>query len=164
MKRNAIKTACNLYINHIPYFFKNELRERMVLDNSSSLSRQEYTRTTVIEEIANENGYKKELYHSSEVRYDCEGVQAILWRFVNCIMEKREIFIEYYRSDWKWVAHCIRSPSVMFLDYYFYPIVLNAEGTCDKPIYFRVDRIKHITEYCKKFTQYGSAGVRRGFT
>ena len=95
---------------------------------------------------------RKELYHYPEVKHDCESVQAVLWQLVNCITEKREISIEYYRSDRKWVSHRIRPASVMFSDYYFYLIVFNTEGTLDKPLYFRVDRIKYITEHRKKFT------------
>lgn len=95
---------------------------------------------------------RKELYHYPEVKHDCESVQAVLWQLVNCIAEKREISIEYYRSDRKWVTHRIRPASVMFSDYYFYLIAFNTEGTLDKPLYFRVDRIKHITEHRKKFT------------
>ena len=95
---------------------------------------------------------RKELYHYTEVKHDCESVQAVLWQLVNCITEKREISIEYYRSDRKWVTHRIRPASVMFSDYYFYLIAFNTEGTLDKPLYFRVDRIKYITEHRKKFT------------
>jgi predicted DNA-binding transcriptional regulator YafY len=39
---------------------------------------------------------RKELYHYSEVKHDCESVQDTLWRLVNCIKERREISIEYY--------------------------------------------------------------------
>lgn len=95
---------------------------------------------------------RRELFHYSEVKHDCESVQAVLWQLVNCITEKREISIEYYRSDRKWVTHRIRPASVMFSDYYFYLIAFNTEGTLDKPLYFRVDRIKYITEHRKKFT------------
>ena len=40
----------------------------------------------------------------------------------------------------------------MFTDYYFYLIAFNTKGTLDKPLYFRIDRIKYITEHRKKFT------------
>ena len=40
----------------------------------------------------------------------------------------------------------------MFTDYYFYLIAFNTEGDPDKPLYFRVDRIKHITEHRQHFT------------
>lgn len=74
---------------------------------------------------------RKELYHYPEVKHDCGSVQAVLWQLVNCITEKREISIEYYRSDRKWVSHRIRPASVMFSDYYFYLIAFNTEGTLD---------------------------------
>lgn len=95
---------------------------------------------------------RKELYHYSEVKHDCESVQATLWQLVNCINDKREISIEYYRMDRKWVTHRIRPASVMFADYYFYLIAFKTDGDTDKPFYFRVDRIKQITEHRKKFT------------
>lgn len=95
---------------------------------------------------------RKELYHYPEVKHDCESVQAMLWQLVTCITEKREISIEYYRADRKRVTHRIRPATVMFTDYYFYLIAFNTEGTLDKPLYFRIDRIKYITEHRKKFT------------
>lgn len=95
---------------------------------------------------------RKELYHYPEIKHDCESVQDVLWQLINCITEKREISIEYYRADKKLVEHRIRPVSVMFTDNYFYLIAFNTEGTLDKPLYFRVDRIKHITEHRKKFT------------
>ena len=95
---------------------------------------------------------RKELYHYTEVKHDCESVQTTLWQLINCITDKREISIEYYRADRKWVTHRIRPASVMFTDYYFYLIAFNTEGTLDKPLYFRIDRIKYITEHRKKFT------------
>ena len=95
---------------------------------------------------------RKELYHYSEIKHDCESVQDVLWQLINCITEKREISIEYYRTDRKWGTHRIRPASVMFSDYYFYLIAFNTEGTLDKPLYFRVDRIKYITVHRTKFT------------
>lgn len=95
---------------------------------------------------------RKELYHYPEVKHDCESVQTTLWQLINYITDKREISVEYYRADRKWVTHHIRPASVMFTDYYFYLIAFNTEGTLDKPLYFRVDRIKYITEHRKKFT------------
>ena len=66
--------------------------------------------------------------------------------------EKREITIEYYRVDRAWKTHRIRPASVMFTDNFFYLIAFNTEGDPDKPLYFRVDRIKYITEHRKKFS------------
>ena len=95
---------------------------------------------------------RKELYHYPEVKHDCESVQEMLWQIVNCISEGREISIEYYRMDRKWVTHRMRPVTVMFQDNYFYLIAFMAKDHAEKPYYFRVDRIKHVTEHRKKFT------------
>lgn len=94
---------------------------------------------------------RKELYHYPEVKHDCESVQSVLWQLINCMADKREISIEYYRADRKWVTHRLRPAAVMFSEFYFYLIAFSTEGTLDKPLYFRVDRIKHLTEHRKKF-------------
>ena len=92
---------------------------------------------------------RKELYHSAEVKHDCESVQETLWKLVGCIAEKREITIEYYRMDRACKTHRIRPASVMFTDYYFYLIAFLAgeDEERDKPLYFRADRIKRIVEH-----------------
>ena len=95
---------------------------------------------------------RKELYHYTEIRHDCVSVQKALWKLALCITDKREITIEYYRADRAWKTHRIRPASVMFTDNFFYLIAFNTEGTLDKPLYFRVDRIKYITEHRKHFT------------
>lgn len=46
---------------------------------------------------------RKELYHYPEVSHDCKSVQDNLWKIVNCITESKEISVEYYRMDRKWV-------------------------------------------------------------
>lgn len=94
---------------------------------------------------------RKELYHYPEVKHDCESVQDSLWQLVNCIADRQEISIDYYRMDRKWVTHRLRPASVMFTDYYFYLIAFMAEGNTEKPYYFRVDRIRQITVHRKKF-------------
>lgn len=104
----------------------------------------------------------KELYYYPEVKHDCESVQETLWQLINCITDKREISIEYYRMDRKWVTHRLRPASVMFTDYYFYLIAFNPESTVDKPLYFRVDRIKYITEHRKKFTSIETPNFNEG--
>ena len=89
---------------------------------------------------------RKELYHYHEVKHDCESVQDTLWQLMNCIRDKREITVEYYRMDRACVTHRLRPASVMFTDYYFYLIAFKTEDDSLTPLYFRVDRIKHITE------------------
>lgn len=108
--------------------------------------------TTVTDRPVLNDLIKKELYHYSEVKHDCNSVQETLWKLAKCITEKREITIEYYRADRAWKTHRLRPASVMFTDNYFYLIAFNTEGTPDKPLYFRVDRIKYITEHRKLFT------------
>lgn len=105
---------------------------------------------------------RKELYHYPEVKHDCESVQAVLWQLINCITDKRDISIEYYRSDRKWVTHRLRPASVMFNDFYFYLIAFSTEDDFDKPLYFRVDRIKYITEHRKKFTDLDAPDFDEG--
>ena len=92
---------------------------------------------------------RKELYHYPEVKHDCESVQDNLWQLMNCITEKREISIDYYKMDRNFVTHRLYPLSVMFTDYYFYLIACKTDGDIHKPLYFRVDRIKHITEHRK---------------
>lgn len=105
---------------------------------------------------------RKEIYHYSEVRHDCESVEDNLWQLVNCINEKREISIEYYRMDRAYVTHRLRPVSVMFTDYYFYLIAFKTDGDTEKPLYFRVDRIKRLTEHRKKFTFDEAPGFDEG--
>ena len=93
---------------------------------------------------------RKELYHYPEVKHDCESVQDTLWQLVNCITENREISIEYYRMDRKWVTHRLRPASVMFADHYFYLIAVDCERDAERVYYFRVDRIKEITVHRRK--------------
>ncbi len=95
---------------------------------------------------------RKELYHYPEVKHDCESVQDRLWQIINCITEKKEISIEYYRMDRKWVTHRLYPVSVMFTDYYFYLIAFYVDEKNEKPYYFRIDRIKQITVHRKKDT------------
>ena len=97
---------------------------------------------------------RKELYHYPEVKHDCESVEDRLWQIVNCITKHKEITIEYYRMDRRWKTHRVRPASVMFTDYYFYLIAFMADGNIEKPYYFRLDRIKSVTEHRKKFSTY----------
>ena len=105
---------------------------------------------------------RKELYHYPEVSHDCESVQDNLWKIVNCITEHKEISIEYYRMDRKWVTHRLRPATVMFTDYYFYLIAFLTEGKTEKPYYFRMDRIKQITIHRKAFEVSNMPGFDEG--
>ncbi len=94
---------------------------------------------------------RHELYHYPEIKHDCDSVQDNVWQIINCINAKKEISIEYYRMDRRWVTHRLRPASVMFTDYYFYLIAFSCDGNTEKPLYFRIDRIKHITVHRKRF-------------
>lgn len=37
---------------------------------------------------------RRELYHYTEVKHDCESVQEMLWKLINCISERKEIQAE----------------------------------------------------------------------
>lgn len=95
---------------------------------------------------------RKELYHYSEVKHDCDSVQDTLWQLVNCLNDRREISVDYYRMDRVYVTHRLRPASLMFTDHYFYLIAFKVDDEENRPFYFRVDRIKHITEHRKKFS------------
>ena len=87
-----------------------------------------------------------EMYHYPAVKHDCESVEDNLWQIINCIGNRREITIEYYKMDRSLVTHRIKPASVMFNDYYFYMIAFKTSNL-NTPVYFRVDRIKSITEH-----------------
>ena len=92
---------------------------------------------------------RKEIYHYPEINHDCESVEDMLWQLMNCITEKKEISIDYYKMDRSLVTHRLFPASLMFADYYFYLIAFKTEDI-HKPLYFRVDRIKQLTEHRKK--------------
>ena len=104
----------------------------------------------------------KELYHYTEVKHDCYSVQDMLWQLVNCIHEKKEISIDYYRTDRSFVTYRLRPASVMFADYYFYLIAFRTDGDMSTPLYFRVDRIKNITVHRKRFSAYDTPEFDEG--
>ncbi len=93
----------------------------------------------------------REIYHYAEVKHDCDSVQDMLWQLVTYIHEKREISIDYYRTDRSFVNHRLYPASVLFADYYFYLIAFDSRSDMTKALYFRVDRIKNITAHRKKF-------------
>lgn len=94
---------------------------------------------------------RKELYHYAEVKHECGSLQENLWKLVNCITERKEISIDYYRADRSFVTHRLRPASIMFADHYFYLIAFKTDDEKQTPLYFRIDRIKYITEHRKRF-------------
>ena len=105
---------------------------------------------------------QNELYYYSEVKHDCESVSDSVWQLAHCIQEKKEISIDYYRQDRTLVAHRLRPASLMFSDFYFYLIAFPVDGNLEKPLYFRVDRIRHITIHRKKNTLHSTPSFNEG--
>lgn len=105
---------------------------------------------------------RNELYYYTEVKHDCESVQDMLWQLAHCIRKQKEISIEYYRTDRTLVTHRLRPASVMFADYYFYFIAFPVYGDLEKPLYFRVDRIRHITIHRKNNTLHDAPSFNEG--
>ena len=94
---------------------------------------------------------RKELYQYAEVKHKCESVQDNLWKLVNCITEHKEISIDYHRLDKAFITYRLRPMSVMFTDHFFYLISCKIDDETQTPHYFRIDRIKNITEHREKF-------------
>lgn len=94
---------------------------------------------------------RKELYHYAEVKHDCESVQDTLWQLITCIRGQQELSIDYYRMDRSFVTHRLCPVSVLFMDHYFYLIAFRTDSDTQKPLYFRVDRIKYMTRHRKHF-------------
>lgn len=100
--------------------------------------------TSIGDRAVLENLIRKELFHYSEIHFDCTSLIDNIWTLTECIEKKRLISIEYYRMDRTLVSHRLCPASIMFSDYYFYLIAYMADGDtigCD-PTYFRIDRIK----------------------
>ena len=93
---------------------------------------------------------RKELYHYTEIKHDCDNVIDVLWKLVNILNNKREITIRYYRIDRTLMERRVQPVSLVFMEFYFYMIAYYP-GKYDEPRYFRVDRIKDITEHRKTF-------------
>ncbi|MCQ2363029.1 MAG: transcriptional regulator [Acidaminococcaceae bacterium] len=97
---------------------------------------------------------RKELYHYAEVKHDCESLEDTLWKLVGCITKGSEITVEYYRMDRACNQYRLRPASLLFADHYFYLIAFRMDKGTEHPYYFRVDRIRRITEHRDKiFTE-----------
>ena len=92
---------------------------------------------------------RKELYHYSPVKHDCESIIDNLWQLVGAITGKKDITISYYKKDRTMSDKRIQPVSIMFSEYYFY-LIAYYPGKYDEPRYFRVDRITKIVEHRKR--------------
>lgn len=105
---------------------------------------------------------QNELYYYSEIKHDCQSLQDNVWQLAHCIRERREISIDYCRTDRSRVFHRLRPASIMFADYYFYLIAFPTDGDLEKPLYFRIDRILRITVHRKKNTAQDPPSFNEG--
>lgn len=106
-----------------------------------------------------ENLISKEMFHYEEVGRDCDSVIDNIWKLSNCIQEKSIITISYYKMNRDNVRHKIIPVSLIFSEYYFYLIAYSCNNNLsdssqlsNTPIYFRVDRITHITVHREQLT------------
>lgn len=95
---------------------------------------------------------RKELYHYSELRCDCNSLIDNIWALTEYIEKKRAITITYYKMDRTQVKHKIKPVSIMFSEYYFYLIAYKFDEThSGTPYYFRIDRIVEIIAHREYF-------------
>jgi len=104
---------------------------------------------------------RRELYHYSEIKHDCENVISTLWQLVSVINDKKEITISYFKVDRTLSEKRIQPVSLMFSEYYFYLIAYYPDKY-DEPRYFRVDRITSIVEHRKRFSEEHMPGFDEG--
>jgi predicted DNA-binding transcriptional regulator YafY len=95
---------------------------------------------------------RRELYHYSEIKHDCENVINTLWQLISVINDKKEITVSYFKVDRTLSEKRIQPVSLMFSEYYFYLIAYYPDRY-DEPRYFRVDRITRIVEHRKRFSE-----------
>ena len=89
----------------------------------------------------------KELYHYQGVEHDCNSVIDIIWQLTQCIQQKKEITVTYFKMNRKEVMRRLKPIAVIFSEYYYYLIAYNSEQEDYEPRYFRVDRITQIIQH-----------------
>ena len=155
----SYRTRC--YRLHMDEFLSNRELFALVeiLIGTRALSREDLTQitdklkrfTSVEDQAKMHDLIRNELYCYQPVRHDCQDLQGNLMQLINCIRDRREISIEYYRMDRAYVTHRLRPVCVMFSDYYFYLVAFKTNGS-SRHLYFRIDRIKHLIEHRKTFS------------
>lgn len=96
---------------------------------------------------------KKELYHYSEINFDCTSIINNIWKLTEYIHNKRAITITYYKMNRTQVKHKLKPASIMFSEYYFYLVAYKYDKTVENtPYYFRIDRIVDIVAHRENFT------------
>lgn len=80
---------------------------------------------------------------------------------INAITDKKEITISYYKTDRTLTDRRVQPVSLMFSEYYFYPIAYYPDKY-EEPWYFRIDRITGIIEHRKRFSTDNVLGFNEG--
>ena len=93
-----------------------------------------------------------EMYNFNEIKHDCDSVVDNIWKLSDCIMNHKEITVDYYKMNRDYVTRRLQPLAITFADYYFYLICnqLMSDDTWETR-YYRVDRIVHIVEHRKTF-------------
>lgn len=105
------------------------------------------------------NIIEKELYTYKSIKLTNEHIISMLWNLNRAIYDKKEITIEYYKMKGEAVKRKIKPIALVFSEYYFYLIAYRCDYSDYKPLFFRVDRIKHLIEHRTTF----SVGSRYNF-
>ena len=115
---------------------------------------EKFRRFTTAEERINLNQLiQNEIYYYQEVRHDCASVIDNLWKLTSCIINQKEITIQYFKMDRQQVERRVQPVAVIFSEYYFYLIAFRVDEEGKGPLYYRVDRIVHITEHRTGFVK-----------
>jgi len=93
---------------------------------------------------------RKELYHYTEIKHDCNNLIENVWRLIKILHDKREITIRYNKINRSVSEVRIQPASLVFMEYYFYLIAYYPDQY-EEPRYFRIDRIKNIVEHRVRF-------------
>lgn len=97
---------------------------------------------------------RKEILNYNEIKHDCKSITDNLWKLTECIVNKKQITIHYYKMNRDYVEHKVCPLSIMFSEFYFYLIAYKKDDKEKTPRYFRVDRITEIIEHRAKFDEY----------
>lgn len=109
--------------------------------------------TSAADRMRLETLISKEMYHYSEIGYDCNSLLDNIWAITEHIYTKRAITITYYKMDRSLVKHKLKPVSIMFSEYYFYLIAYKYDDQLENtPFYFRIDRITNIIAHRENFS------------
>lgn len=111
------------------------------------------THTSAADRMRLETLISKEMYHYSEIGYDCNSLLDNIWAITEHIYAKRAITITYYKMNRSQVKHKIKPVSIMISEYYFYLIAYKYDDELENtPFYFRIDRITNIIAHRENFS------------